>query len=62
MKEEDVKYIEAIILKAENDALVRFITTPERVKTLGLEADDMCYKIAGLAKEELDRRNKNSVE
>lgn len=32
------------------------------MKTLGLEADDMCYKIAELAKEELDRRNKNSVE
>lgn len=60
MKEEDVKYIEGVILKAKNDALARFITTPERVKTLGLEADDMCYKLAELAKEELERRNQTS--
>lgn len=62
VKEEDVKYIESIILKAKDDALARFITTPERVKALGLEADVMCYKLAELAKEELDRRNKNSVQ
>ena len=62
MKEEDVKYIEGIILKAKDDALLKFSITPERVKSLGIEPDIMCYKIAELAKEELDRRNRNSVQ
>lgn len=62
MKEEDVKYIKGFILQANDDSLAQLITTPERVKSLGVECNSMCYKIAELAKEELDRRNKNSVE
>lgn len=62
MKEEDVKYINGFILQANGDSLALLLSTPERVKSHGLKPNDICYKIAELAKEELDRRNKNSVE
>jgi len=57
----DEAYMIGIILKSDNESLQRFIKIPDRLKVLNILGPDMnsVYRLADLAKQELDRRNSN---